>query len=48
MLHLASFCAKEQSRARYGWAIKETGEPGKGAKFVMTIPKQTRMEKKAM
>jgi PAS domain S-box-containing protein len=23
----------------YGWEIKETGEPGKGAKFVMTIPK---------
>jgi PAS domain S-box-containing protein len=23
----------------YGWEIKEIGEPGKGAKFVMTIPK---------
>jgi PAS domain S-box-containing protein len=23
----------------YGWAIKETGEPGKGALFTMTIPK---------
>jgi PAS domain S-box-containing protein len=23
----------------YGWEIKETGEPGKGAKFVITIPK---------
>jgi len=24
----------------YGWAIKEAGEPGKGVKFVMTIPLQ--------
>ncbi|MCX8150895.1 MAG: PAS domain-containing protein [Candidatus Bathyarchaeota archaeon] len=24
----------------YGWAIKETGEPGKGVKFVITIPSQ--------
>jgi len=23
----------------YGWAIKETGEPGKGALFIITIPK---------
>jgi PAS domain S-box-containing protein len=23
----------------YGWAIQETGEPGQGARFVMTIPK---------
>jgi len=23
----------------YGWKIEENGEPGKGAKFVMTIPK---------
>lgn len=23
----------------YGWTIKETGEPGKGAKFVITIPR---------
>jgi signal transduction histidine kinase len=23
----------------YGWTIQETGEPGKGARFVMTIPK---------
>jgi signal transduction histidine kinase len=23
----------------YGWAIEENGEPGKGARFVMTIPK---------
>jgi signal transduction histidine kinase len=23
----------------YGWTIKETGEPGKGARFLMTIPK---------
>jgi PAS domain S-box-containing protein len=23
----------------YGWTIEENGEPGKGAKFVMTIPK---------
>jgi PAS domain S-box-containing protein len=23
----------------YGWQIQETGEPGKGAKFVITIPK---------
>jgi signal transduction histidine kinase len=26
----------------YGWTIKETGEPGKGAQFTMTIPKQTK------
>lgn len=24
----------------YGWSIKETGEPGKGAQFTMTIPKR--------
>jgi PAS domain S-box-containing protein len=24
----------------YGWTIEEEGEPGKGAKFVMTIPKK--------
>jgi signal transduction histidine kinase len=23
----------------YGWAIIEEGEPGKGAKFTITIPK---------
>jgi signal transduction histidine kinase len=23
----------------YGWSITEKGEPGKGAKFVITIPK---------
>jgi len=23
----------------YGWTIHETGEPGKGAKFTITIPK---------
>jgi hypothetical protein len=23
----------------YGWAIQETGESGKGARFVITIPK---------
>jgi signal transduction histidine kinase len=23
----------------YGWQIQETGEPGKGAKFVITIPR---------
>jgi hypothetical protein len=23
----------------YGWTIQETGEPGKGARFTMTIPK---------
>jgi len=23
----------------YGWEIEETGEPGKGAKFTITIPK---------
>jgi signal transduction histidine kinase len=23
----------------YGWEIQESGEPGKGAKFVITIPK---------
>jgi signal transduction histidine kinase len=24
----------------YGWKIEENGEPGKGAKFTITIPKQ--------
>jgi signal transduction histidine kinase len=24
----------------YGWSIVEEGEPGKGAKFVITIPLQ--------
>jgi signal transduction histidine kinase len=23
----------------YGWAIKETGKPGKGARFTLIIPK---------
>ncbi len=23
----------------YGWTIQETGDPGKGAKFIITIPK---------
>jgi signal transduction histidine kinase len=23
----------------YGWTIQETGEPGKGAQFIITIPK---------
>jgi len=23
----------------YGWAVKEEGEPSKGAKFVITIPR---------
>ena len=23
----------------YGWAIEETGEPGKGAQFTITVPK---------
>jgi signal transduction histidine kinase len=23
----------------YGWEIEENGEPGKGAKFIITIPK---------
>jgi len=23
----------------YGWKIEENGEPGKGAKFTITIPK---------
>jgi signal transduction histidine kinase len=23
----------------YGWTIQETGEPGKGARFIITIPK---------
>jgi signal transduction histidine kinase len=23
----------------YGWQIQEAGEPGKGAKFTITIPK---------
>jgi signal transduction histidine kinase len=26
----------------YGWAIQETGEPGKGAQFTITIPKTNR------
>lgn len=26
----------------YGWTIEETGKPGKGARFVMTIPKTSR------
>jgi signal transduction histidine kinase len=29
----------------YGWQIQETGEPGKGAKFVMTIPKLSKSGK---
>jgi signal transduction histidine kinase len=23
----------------YGWTIQETGKPGKGAQFIITIPK---------
>ncbi len=30
----------------YGWSITEEGEPGKGAKFVITIPRLTKSEKK--
>ncbi len=29
----------------YGWEIQETGEPGEGAKFVITVPKVNRNEK---
>jgi PAS domain S-box-containing protein len=29
----------------YGWIIEETGEPGKGARFVMTIPKTNSSDK---
>ncbi|MGD0029605.1 MAG: PAS domain S-box protein [Candidatus Bathyarchaeia archaeon] len=29
----------------YGWAIKETGEPGKGAQFTMTIPRTNHKSK---
>ena len=29
----------------YGWIIQEKGEPGKGAKFVIEIPKQNSSEK---
>ena len=29
----------------YGWTIKETGKPGKGAQFTMTIPKTDKGEK---
>ena len=31
----------------YGWAIKETGTPEKGAQFTMAIPKMTKNEKKS-
>ena len=31
----------------YGWAIKETGKPNKGARFVMTLPKTNMDEGKA-
>ncbi len=26
----------------YGWSIQETGEPGKGARFVITVPKKNK------
>jgi hypothetical protein len=26
----------------YGWTIQETGEPGKGVRFVITIPRGSR------
>jgi hypothetical protein len=29
----------------YGWEIEETGEPGKGAKFAITIPKLSKNRK---
>jgi signal transduction histidine kinase len=29
----------KKAMAVYGWAIQENGEPGKGAKFTITIPK---------
>jgi PAS domain S-box-containing protein len=29
----------------YGWVIRETGEPGQGARFVMTIPRANRSGK---
>ena len=27
----------------YGWAIEEKGEPHKGAKFVITVPKNNKI-----
>jgi len=30
----------------YGWAIQENGEPAKGAKFTITIPKINQKEKR--
>jgi signal transduction histidine kinase len=29
----------------YGWTVSEEGEPGKGTKFVITIPKLNKNEK---
>ena len=29
----------------YGWTIEENGEPGKGAKFVISIPKEKSLQK---
>ena len=29
----------------YGWTIRETGVPGKGARFTMTIPKTSKLKK---
>ena len=32
----------------YGWTIQETGKPGKGAQFVLNIPKMNKNEKQNM
>ncbi|PVX25713.1 MAG: hypothetical protein CW691_03695 [Candidatus Bathyarchaeum sp.] len=34
-----------KSGETYGWTIQETGKKGKGAQFVMTIPKMNRNKK---
>jgi signal transduction histidine kinase len=35
------YLAKEIMKA-YGWTIKEAGKPGRGARFIITIPKTNR------
>ena len=32
----------------YGWTIQETGEPGRGAQFTITIPNTNRRERKTI